>query len=381
MCQDFVYMGAAMNRARIITGILIVAIGIGSTLLVKLGPKGSVAEVLRPVKTLVIEPGVLLTGRKYPGKVRASEKVDLAFQVGGPLIELPVKRGQRVEKGELLGRIDPRDYENDLAAKTAEEERTRTYYERIAEAVKTGAVSKTDLSNAKADYEKAVAERRIADKALEDTYLLARFTGVVADRYVENYQNVKPKEYIVSLQDITSVEVEVNVPEQRIGTESREDEEEKYRFVVKFDYLPGRQFDVEIKEFAMEADPRTQTFLATFVMPSPEDLIILPGMTGTVYEYLKETEAVDADTFLVPVEAVVVDGLGNYYMWVVGPWQDDSWRVHRQDIEVGEMIGGDIIVTGGVKAGMRIAAGGVHLLQDGQEVRRLEDAAVREESK
>ena len=45
------------------------------------------------------------------------------------------------------------------------------------------------------------------------------------------------------------------------------------------------------------------------------------------------------------------------------------------------MIGGDIIVTGGVKAGMRIAAGGVHLLQDGQEVRRLEEVVVEEESK
>ncbi len=129
----------------------------------------------------------------------------------------------------------------------------------------------------------------------------------------------------------------------------------------------------------MEADPRTQTYLVTFVMPSPEDLIILPGMTGTVYEYLKETEEANGGMFLLPVEAVVVDGLGNYYVWIVERREDESWRVHRQDIEVGEMIGGDIIVTGGVRAGMRIAAAGVHLLQDGQEVRRLED--VVEESK
>lgn len=367
-----------MSKSRVIVGILIVGLGIASMFLVRFGPKGKDEEVLRPVKTMMIESAVLRTGRKYPGKVRATEKVDLAFQVGGPLIELLAKKGRRVEKGELLGRIDPRDYENDLASKSAEEERTRTYYERIAEAVKTGAVSKTDLSNAKADYEKAVAEKRIAEKALEDTYLLAKFTGVVADRYVENFQNIRPKEHIVSLQDISSVEVEVNVPEQRIALDKKE-EQDKYRFVVKFDYLPGRQFDIEIKEFAMEADPRTQTYLVTFVMPSPEDLIILPGMTGTVYEYLKETEQLDSETYLLPIEAVVVDGLGAYYVWVVGRGDNGSWRVHRQDIEVGEMIGGDIIVTGGVRSGMEIAAGGVHLLQDGQEVRRL--AAEAEESK
>ncbi|MCD2452269.1 biotin/lipoyl-binding protein [Methylicorpusculum oleiharenae] len=49
-----------------------------------------------------------------PGTVRASDRVDLAFQVSGPLIELPVKEGQPVKKGDLLARIDPRDYETNL---------------------------------------------------------------------------------------------------------------------------------------------------------------------------------------------------------------------------------------------------------------------------
>ena len=326
---------------------------------------------IRPVKTIVVRPAPALTTRKYPGKVRANEKVDLAFQVDGPLIELPVKKGQDVTTGELLARIDPRDFQNDLASKAAELERTDAYYQRIQKAVKTGAVSRTELSNAKADYDKALAEKRISEKALDDTNLRAKFDGVIADRYVENFQNVKAKEAIVSLQDISSVEIEVNVPEQRVVLPKIA--QQKYRFTAKFDYLPDREFDLTLKEFAMEADPATQTYLATFVMLSPHDLAILPGMTATIHEHLKDAVQIDTTDYLLPIDAVAVDGLGNYYVWMVQHNADGTYNVHRQDIEVAEMIADRITVTAGLTSGATIAAAGVRLLQQGQQIRPLDE--------
>jgi multidrug efflux system membrane fusion protein len=71
-------------------------------------------ETIRPVK--LMKAGGLLAGktRKLPGTVRAADRVDLAFQVPGTLVELPVKEGQTVKKGTLVARIDPRDYETNL---------------------------------------------------------------------------------------------------------------------------------------------------------------------------------------------------------------------------------------------------------------------------
>lgn len=66
-----------------------------------------VREVVRPVKLLTVEGSTSAVQRSYPGRVRASQRVDLAFQVAGPLIELPVNEGQSVDKGQLIARILP----------------------------------------------------------------------------------------------------------------------------------------------------------------------------------------------------------------------------------------------------------------------------------
>jgi len=73
-----------------------------------------VREVIRPVKIMTVTSGVEAVSAEYPGRVRASQRVDLAFQVSGPLIQLPVEEGQVVKKGQLIARILPRDFKTDL---------------------------------------------------------------------------------------------------------------------------------------------------------------------------------------------------------------------------------------------------------------------------
>ena len=72
-------------------------------------------EAIRPVKTMLLDPSASTVRRAYPGKVGASQKAVMAFQVSGPLIELPVTEGQEVEKDQVLAQIDPRDFKTNLA--------------------------------------------------------------------------------------------------------------------------------------------------------------------------------------------------------------------------------------------------------------------------
>ena len=163
------------------------------------------------------------------------------------------------------------------------------------------------------------------------------------------------------------LEIIVNIPEQRIALSKKYTD--RYRYVATFDYLPGREFDVILKEFTTQADPATQTFAATFVMPAPKDVVLLPGMTPTIREYLK-VDIVDvlAEGFPVPIETVPVDGVGQYYVWKVVQGAGDTWTVHRVDVRVGPMQKGTILVVEGLKQGDRIAAAGVHFLHEGQQV-------------
>jgi RND family efflux transporter MFP subunit len=357
------------KRIRLIVGLIIVAAGIYVVFFVD-WKKKEVKEVppSRPLKMITVGQAVSGQVRKYPGKVAAIDRVTLAFQVDGPLIELPIRKGQEVKKGDLLARIDPRDFQNRRDSAKAEREQTSTQLERIKKAAVTGAVSQTELTNAQAAFDRADANFEIAQKALEDTKMLAPFDAVIGNIFVDNFQNVLAKEEIVTVQKIENVVVEVNVPEERILR--AKEKRGQYRFVAVFDSLPGREFETTLYEYATEADPLTQTYLVRFSMPAPKDVTILPGMTGTILEYPKETDQ-QAGVFLIPVDAVPVEGSGQYYVWKAQPKDSDLYTVHQQKVEVGAMEGDNIRILSGLSQGDKIAASGVHMLQEGQEVREF----------
>ena len=62
-------------------------------------------EVVRPVKTMVVSAGAESNVRTFPGRVEASNKVELAFQVSGLLVSLPVREGQKVAKNEVIAQL------------------------------------------------------------------------------------------------------------------------------------------------------------------------------------------------------------------------------------------------------------------------------------
>ena len=66
---------------------------------------------VRPVKTMVVTAGEGLQVRTFPGRAEASRRVELAFQVAGLLVKLPVKEGQKVAKGEVIAQLRQDEFE------------------------------------------------------------------------------------------------------------------------------------------------------------------------------------------------------------------------------------------------------------------------------
>ena len=272
-------------------------------------------QVVRPLK--IFRVGALLESpsRQYPGRVQAVQRVDLAFQVQGQLIEFPIIEGEEMEQGALLSKLDPRDYENTLAAKKASQEKARFDFEKIQKLYEKQVAAKDELAEKQALYDIATAQVEIAKKALNDTILRAPFPGRIAKKLVENFENVLAKQPVLSLQDIRSIEIVSNVPEEMDALTRKQSS--YYRFVARFDYLPDRDFEVSLKEFSTQADPKTQTYAITFSMPSPKDVNILPGMTATVSIY-DDYSPIKADEGLpVPLDMVPVDGQGQYTEWKI----------------------------------------------------------------
>jgi len=127
----------------------------------KEGEKAAV-EVVRPVKMMTIASGGKAFKRAFPGKVQASQEVDLSFKVSGPLIEFPVKEGKGVKKGQLLARIDPRDFKTNLDQAKARSLEAQQQFKRYKDLYIQKQVSKADFDKYKSSSDVARAEQMVA---------------------------------------------------------------------------------------------------------------------------------------------------------------------------------------------------------------------------
>jgi len=410
----------------------IIAAAMTLLLLVVSGCKGKeeqVAKLLtRPVKVISVT-GMADTGIvSLPGKTRANRRADLSFKVSGPLVELSVEEGQKVKKGELIARIDPRDFETgikevksslseakanlksmqrgariedirmleaEVDAATSEYFYAEDQYKRYKQLwVKQHAsradfdrqnslrnTAKARLEGVKQDLAKGKkgarkedveaqqsrirgleARLKAASDALDDTSLRAPFDGVVAKRYLENHQEVQAKQPIVFFQDISSIEVLVDVPENQ-ASEIRKGAMPDV--VARFASAPGRAFPLTFKEFSTKVDPQTLTYQAVLVMPRPAGSNILPGMTATVDRKPKSTQA-NSHGIVIPAIAVTRSAEKRPYVWILN---ESDMTVNRADVKAGELTGSDSIkILDGLNLGEKVVTAGVTKLQAGMKV-------------
>jgi RND family efflux transporter MFP subunit len=141
------------------------------------------------------------------------------------------------------------------------------------------------------------------------------------------------------------------------------------RLVAEFSGAPGLQFPVRIKEISQVADPTTQTFQVRVAMPSPSELRLLPGMTATVSLTYRRASVLGG-RMLVPISAIFNDASGEQVAWVVNP----DGTVSRRPVRLGAPVGGQVEVVEGLHPGERIAVAGVTFLRNGMRVRELGDA-------
>jgi len=327
--------------------------------------------VARPVK-LVEFGGAGGTGLlEYPGEVSPATNAEVAFEVAGKLIEFPVTESQPVAQGDLLAKLDPRDYQSDLLAAEAKAAAARAEYGRTKALFDRDVAPKQDLEMAQRNLEVWNADAAKARKAVEDTMLRAPFDGIIARKLADDFQNVQAKEPIVLLQTSGSLEIVVNVPERdyarlRPGL-SIEERNRRVRAEVVLSALPDLTFPAKLKEFSTAADPTTRTFAATFSFDAPPDVNVMPGMTARL---LVHGVSVAANAATIPVQAATDDAADGAHVWVVDP---QTMRVRRTAVTLGALTGDSVEVKSGLQPGDWVVTSGVHALSDGMQVRRFEN--------
>ena len=326
------------------------------------------APIPLPVKMFTLGEGESGNAVEYPGRIQAWLHSEMAFEVSGKITEFRVVEGDRVRKGDILVRLDPRDFEADLQKARAVLAQAKADKERYEKLFAEGVASQAELDARTEHFGVSQADVTRALKALEDADLVAPFDGMVARKLVEDFENVMAKKPVLILQDVHRLKIRTAVPESDLAgrgpARSRENINQRIQAEVSVSSLPGERFPAELGELALTADPTTRTFDATFYFDPPPGVHILPGMTAKVSLRLSEP---GEQAHAVPGSAVWSDEAGNPQVWRVDP---ETSTVRRTPVELGAMSGSRVEIRGGLEAGDVVVTSGVHQLEEGRLVRR-----------
>lgn len=203
-----------------------------------------------------------------------------------------------------------------------------------------------------------------ANLQLQDTTLRAPYDGVIAERFVEEGQNVQAKQSVVKFQDVDEVEIAVDVPEAVMAANLQS--ADIVQLVAEISGAPGIRFPVRVSEMAQRADPTTQTFNVRVAMQAPEGISVLPGMSATVTMIYRRASVLGPRT-MVPITAILKQSDGTQVVWLL----DDSGVVSARPVSLGVAVAGEVEIVEGLAEGDRIAVAGVNQLRDAMRVRDL----------
>jgi len=314
----------------------------------------------RPVAATQVGYNSAFVGRSFPGKAQAFQEVNLAFNVAGTLIELPINVGDKVKKGAVLAKLDPKSFEAQFKSALAEVKRDNQNFERAKALVGQGHISKADYDLLEAKYAVSEANKDVAEKALKDSVILAPFDGKISIINVKNFQTVAINQPIARLLDTTQIEMIVQIPENLISLVPQ-----AKNITVTFDAFPQHALKATLKEISNEASLDTRTYPVTLIMPQPKDIEILPGMAG------KAASAPDAITTETSILTVPASSL----MTLIDNTKSEVWvidlktqTVHKKTITIGELSPTGVTVLKGLSVGDWVVTAGIHSLTEGQKV-------------
>jgi membrane fusion protein (multidrug efflux system) len=299
------------------------------------------------------------------GELLAKNRADVAAQVAGEVSHI-LEEGDAVEEGDVVAEIDPEKRHLDLdraraqlgeatanvAEQKREVERMRVLAKRNVASDTQLDAAETALETARARLAGARADVGVAERALRDATVTARFAGQIAQRYVQPGEFVQAGQPLFDLVSLDPVEVEFHLPEEDAARVR-----EGIPIEVTVAPYPDEVFDAIVHIVSPTIDRRTRTLRVRALVPNP-DHRLRPGLFARANLGIAKREGV----VMVPEEAVLQRADGAVVFKVEGN------RVTRMLIDTGVVRDGAVEVLRGLYPGDLVVSRGHSDLIEGSVI-------------
>lgn len=328
----------------------------------------------RPVRAVTVGYGANDVARTFSGTAQTDRVINLSFRSGGIITQLDMEVGQRVQRGELLARLDDVQarlaYEQAVSALNSAAsqmstarlnlDRVRTLYEKGSASLSDYESAKNSFRTAKASHESAQRSVEIQEEQISYGFLYAPASGSIAAVYAEAEENVGAGQAVAVLHAGSRMQVVLGLPENVITQV-----EPGQAASVTLSSLPGRTLAARVDEVSPTVDPQTATYPVRVTLTDADESV-RSGMSASVTFDVGRQDR-PGDVLMVPAKAVGEDAEGRFVFLLDGG-ADGPATVTKQHIEVGRLTASGFEVQRGLEAGQRIATAGLQTLLDGQQV-------------
>jgi len=320
------------------------------------------APNIRPVRTVTVELSQAGETVSLTGEIQPRYQADLGFRVDGKILERPVDVGTQVKKGDLLARLDPQQYRQDLevakaevAKADAEVTRAQAQEYRQRELLKNGHTTQVaydqalkTFKTAQAEADAARAKQVQASENLGYTDLKADADGVISAIGADPGQVVSAGQMVVRLAQPGEREAVFNLVE------------------VKLVSNPDIKTEGRVRYLSPQADPTTRTFTVRVSLPdAPPQMRLGANVIGSV-------TVNEGSSITIPGSALFQKD-GQPAVWLV----DKDGTVQLKPITVQRYQGDTVVVGGGLTQGDVVVTAGVQKLLPGQKVTLMAESAAK----
>lgn len=348
----------------------------------------SIATTQIPVRAYTVVPEIDQSGLTFTAELQAKDTVELSFQVNGYVESLAeasdadraILAGDRIAEGDTLASIDPRDYElavsqaqASLSAAQATFEQAGRDLERYQGMLEANAVSEAEFESvresyqtAQADVDSATADLNEAEIDLSYVDLTAPVSGILLERDIDVGALVRDGTVAFTLADDSEVDAALLVTDTivqslRIGQP----------LSIRVPSLDGQTFMGSVTEIAPGSDDNdSEGMFLVKVRTDNTTRQLQIGMTATVEIAPADT---DRTILTIPLTSVVraADPGATYAVYTLSEVSGDASDAAvatQSAVDLGEVIGNQIEVTGGLTAGDRIVRSGAKIVSNGAAV-------------
>lgn len=292
------------------------------------------------------------------GNVDTNQNILIQPEFSGILTSLTVKAGQRVSKGQILGRVDDAGMSQQLAsienqyalAKTTFERQKNLWQQKIGSEIQY-LQAQTQMISA----QKSVAQMRAQ---VAKTVIRAPFSGTIDEVFVEKGQVVAPSQQgLMRIVNLGSMYVSTSVPESYIG---------KVKVGTSVDVFLsaiGKTYKGKVRQVGNNINPNNRSFGIEVSVPNPDNLL-RPNQVAK----LKIIDYVNAKAVVVPTNVIQEDASGNKFVFVVSDAKGNSGVAKKAIVTLGKSSDNVTEILSGIAVNDVVVTEGMNTISEGMKL-------------